>query len=311
MLYIIYRDYPVSNYILEGLIKNSNVTLVKISVLQISLYMRMIYWIERFFAINICPTVRFSHDNISVFHRIKKDDNILLWDFMQYVDIKYIIKTVSSSQNYLWIWNTITKSQGKEIRYYRKNGIKLCTFDPQDAKQYNLTLLNQVFRNMHKNNAIECYDFFFIGKDKGRSHFLEQLAQTLIQGGYRIKFLLLADKDTFYSPNGHLEFLSQSISYLTVLGLIAQSRVIVDITKSDQTGITLRVLEAAFAGKKILTNNKNVKHLDFYNNKNILILDDVMPSLRQLENFMQSEASFYDLNILSQYSIDEWIKYFL
>lgn len=311
MLYIIYRDYPVSNYILERLIKNFDVTLVKVPVLQMSLQMRMIYWVERFFAINICPTVRFSHDNISVFHKIHKDDKILLWDFMQCVDIKYIIKTVNSSQKYLWIWNTITKSQGKEIRYYRKIGIKLCTFDPQNAKQYNVTLLNQVFRNMHKSNVIECYDFFFIGKDKGRSRFLEQLAKTLVQGGYRIKFLILADKDTFHSPSEYLEFLPQSIPYLTILDLIAQSRVIVDITKSNQTGITLRVLEAAFAGKKLLTNNKNVEYLDFYNSKNMLILDDAMPSLRQLENFMQSEASFYDLNILSQYSIDEWIKYFL
>ena len=311
MLYIIYRDYSVSNYILERLIKNLDVTLVKVPVLQMSFYMRMIYWIERFFTINISPTSRFSRDNISIFHKIKKDDKILLWDFMQCVDIKYITQIVDSSQNYLWVWNTITKSQRKDIEYYRKNGIKLYTFDPQDAMQYNITLLKQVFRNIPKNNIIECYDFFFIGKDKGRSLFLGRLAQTLIQGGYRIKFLLLADKDTLYSSNGHLEFLSKSISYLTILDLITQSRVIVDITKSDQTGITLRVLEAAFAGKKLLTNNKNVEHLDFYNSKNIMILSDIMPSLKQLENFMQSETSSYDLNILSQYSIDEWIKYFL
>jgi len=271
----------------------------------------MIYWLERLLAINICPTVRFSDDNISVLHKIKKDDKILLWDFMQYVDIKYIIKVSDSKQCYLWIWNTITKSQKKEIRYYRKKGIKLCTFDSQDAKQYDVTLLNQVFRNIGETNTIEYYDFFFIGKDKGRRQFLERLAQTLIQSGYRIKFLLLADKNTVHSSNKYLEFLSQPMPYLAILDLIAQSRVIVDITKSNQTGITLRVLEAAFAGKKLLTNNRYVECLDFYDDKNILILDDTMPSFKQLEKLVHSEAPFYDMNILSQYSIEEWIKYFL
>lgn len=93
-----------------------------------------------------------------------------------------------------------------------------------------------------------------------------------------MKFLLLADKDVDY-PTQYLEVLHRSISYMEILELISQSRVIVDITKSNQVGITLRVLEAAFMGKKLLTNNKCVKELDFYNEKNMLIIDDTMCSL--------------------------------
>lgn len=310
MLYIVYRDYPVSNYILERLAESIDIRLVKVPVLRLSFLMRMIYWLERILGINISSSARFSHDNILIFHKIGKEDKILLWDFMQCVDVKYIIKITKSLHVYLWIWNTIKESQKKEIAYYKRKGIKLYTFDEIDAQQYDITLLNQVFRTLPEKKTIEKYDFFFIGKDKGRYQFLERLAESLVQKGYRVKFLLLADNSVNYSSQ-YLEILPQSIPYLMTLELVAQSCVIVDITKSDQVGITLRVLEAAFMGKKLLTNNKNVKELDFYNERNMLIVDDTMFSLTQLDGFMQYEVSPYDQNILSQYSIDKWIEYFL
>lgn len=310
MLYIVYRDYSVSNFILEKLAKRPDIKLVQVSDLQLSLFMRVIYWFERTFSVNICPLARFSSENISVFHKIKEDDKVLLWDFMQCVDVKYIIKTVKSSRIYLWIWNTIGESQKKEITYYKRKGITLCTFDKNDAKQYDIILLNQVFKALSNRNVMEKYDFFFIGKDKGRYQFLERLAGELVQKWYSVKFLLLADRDVDYSTQ-YLEVLPCPISYMETLELIAQSRVIVDITKSNQVGITLRVLEAAFMGKKLLTNNECVRDLDFYNEKNMLIIDDTMCSLEQLDSFMQYEVSLCNQDILSKYSIDKWIEYFL
>lgn len=310
MLYIVYKDYSVSNFILEKLAKRTDIKLVQVSDLQLSLFMRVIYWFERTFSVNICPLARFSSENIFVFHKIKEDDKVLLWDFMQCVDVKYIIKTVKSSRIYLWIWNTIGESRKKEITYYKRKGITLCTFDKMDAQKYDIILLNQVFRDLPDKNFMGKYDFFFIGKDKGRYQFLEWIAGALVQKRYCVKFLLLADRDVDY-PTKYLEVLHRSISYMETLELISQSRVIVDITKSNQVGITLRVLEAAFMGKKLLTNNKWVKELDFYNEKNMLIIDDTMCSLAQLDRFMQHEVSLYNQDVLSKYSIDKWIEYFL
>ena len=125
---------------------------------------------------------------------------------MQCVDVKYIIKTVKSSRIYLWIWNTIGESHKKEITYYKRKGITLCTFDKMDAQQYDIILLNQVFRDLPDKNFMGKYDFFFIGKDKGRYQFLEWIAGALVQKKYCVKFLLLADKDVDY-PTQYLSLI--------------------------------------------------------------------------------------------------------
>ena len=60
MLYIVYKDYSVSNFILEKLAKRTDIKLVQVSDLQLSLFMRVIYWFERTFSVNICPLARLA-----------------------------------------------------------------------------------------------------------------------------------------------------------------------------------------------------------------------------------------------------------
>ena len=79
--------------------------------------------------------------------------------------------------------------------------------------------------------------------------------------------------------------------------------------KNGQEGLTLRVLEALFYSKKLITNNKNIKKYDFYNPNNIFIwgVDDE----KNLLNFINSDYITIEENILNRYSYDSWINRFI
>jgi hypothetical protein len=50
---------------------------------------------------------------------------------------------------------------------------------------------------------------------------------------------------------------------------------ILEVVQNNQAAVTLRTLEAIYYGKKLLTNNKNIKKYSFYNPKYIQVFSDV------------------------------------
>ena len=81
---------------------------------------------------------------------------------------------------------------------------------------------------------------------------------------------------------------------------------IFDIEHPLQRGLTIRSIEALGAGKKLITTNKSIVEEDFYNPKNIYILDR--------ESLLEIPLSFFDSpfqpiaeDIYYKYSISGWI----
>ena len=82
-------------------------------------------------------------------------------------------------------------------------------------------------------------------------------------------------------------------------------RQILDIPKTNQTGLTLRVLEALYFNKKIISTNSELKNYDFYHPNNILVLDD---SLKVDISFFDSPYVPVDNNTLGKYTAESWIR---
>ena len=83
---------------------------------------------------------------------------------------------------------------------------------------------------------------------------------------------------------------------------------IVELVQENQSGMTLRVLEGLFLGKKILTDNLFIKKSELYNPMNIFILGE--SSWEGLEEFIESEFVEYEHGVLSKYMFDVWIDNF-
>ena len=84
--------------------------------------------------------------------------------------------------------------------------------------------------------------------------------------------------------------------------LVGQSRAVVDINKPEQTGLTIRTLEALGAGRKLITTNAQIQLEPFYSPDVIDIIDRRQPRLNV--EFVRSPGICTDI---TQQRIDYWL----
>jgi len=86
-----------------------------------------------------------------------------------------------------------------------------------------------------------------------------------------------------------------------------ESVAILDIEHPLQVGLTMRTFEAMGASKKLITTNQRVKNMDFYNSKNIMVIDrNNIPNI-PLE-FFESPYEHLADEIYYKYSLNGWLN---
>jgi len=75
---------------------------------------------------------------------------------------------------------------------------------------------------------------------------------------------------------------------------------------SKTSGPDLRVFEAMGMHKKIITNNPDIAHYDFYDPQNILIINQA--SIEIPESFLTSAYRPIPEPIYQKYTLDSWVK---
>lgn len=101
-------------------------------------------------------------------------------------------------------------------------------------------------------------------------------------------------------------FSYESMQKAQIGQIFHQSRAILDIEHPLQRGMTMRVLETLGAGKKLITTNRHIAEEDFYDPRNIMIID---------RNNVNIDIDFFDQpyfrppdNIVDRYSIAGWME---
>ena len=84
------------------------------------------------------------------------------------------------------------------------------------------------------------------------------------------------------------------------------SKVALDVQFGTQTGLTMRTIESLASQTKLITTNAQVKKYDFYNSKNICVIDKENPVVPK--EFLESEYVNIPEEILYKYSLHNWIK---
>lgn len=175
---------------------------------------------------------------------------------------------------------------------------KLCfSFDHNDCDNFNFIYYNQYInqdKSLLPKAKIINNDFYFIGMDKGRREIVENLVNKLKEINPEFRFSINIKRE----PKNKLEkYLSNlfynkhvtHIPYHKNLEYISSSNVVIDIVKNGQTGITLKALEALIYGKKLITNNSMITNYDFYNDKQIYILNEQDDEYRRLDFFLKNK----------------------
>lgn len=202
-----------------------------------------------------------------------------------------------------WYWNPVCNSiSPKKIS---RKYCELWSFDVNDCKKYDMKYNSTYYFNCL--NAIEndvIYDMFFIGRDKGRYETIRCLESEIQSMGYSTNFMIIKNAT---SPS--FGMFSKFLPYKDVIDFVKKSKCIVEFNQEGQMGLSLRVMEAIFYDKKIITNNHSIKNEVFYDENRIFIINDY--NHKDIKKFINLDYCKIDDSIKEYYDFKNWISRFV
>ena len=158
---------------------------------------------------------------------------------------------------------------------------KIFSYDKSDAIKYGLDYLDEMYYSDKRKDQDEDvkYDTYFIGRLKpGRQKQINVLFEFLKGKGLKNDFeIWLPSEDSkHYDKNALIQgvnYFKKSKTYDEVLREVQRANCIIELMQVGQQAPSLRYFEAVVFNKKLLTNNKNVINLNYYDPKYIKIFE--------------------------------------
>lgn len=247
------------------------------------------------------------------------EDTVLFFAVKHLKDLCILDREVAAARKSVYLWDPLSSiCRGPYRRWeYRtfvgRLGMDIYTFDPVDAATLGVGYLPQVYRRPDAAltaAAAPASDVFFIGQDKHRSRQLARVAALLSEAGLTADLHIFRDRHTQEEPSLRPYYTDSRVPYEATLPLVAASRCLLELVQKGQHGLTLRVMEALFMQKKLMTNNAAVISYDFYHPDNILVLTPATTAA-DVARFMARPMHPIAADVVARHDISVWIRHFL
>ena len=191
---------------------------------------------------------------------------------------------------------------------------KIYSFDDKDIEKHGferLTNYNYLpFLSQEKQNPSE--DALYITSyDKKRIKQLDILSQKFEE--LRLKFDLYVIgkkswKNQLMKPftRNKIVFTRKRINHENLPEFYKRTKVILDLMRENQYGLSFRVFEAMALEKKIITDNEKIKNYDFYNPNNILVLNKDFSNITK--EFFETPYQSLPEEIYKKYTLEKWVE---
>lgn len=239
---------------------------------------------------------------------LNKYDVVIVFDSnSSWKILSYIKKKNSDLRIIAWYWNIVTRKKKIPDKYRQFS--EVWSFDQQDCLKYKMQKNIQFYFYSEKRQYIPLkYDAVFIGKDKGRWEIIMNLKRRLEH--CNLKLYINVVKDTSIIKRLQLKNrknkYEELMDYEEVLKKIDESSCIIDVPQSGQSGLTVRVLEALFYKKKLISTDKSLCSYNFYRPENILIWNKECDDNKIINFFKKPYKEVADI----QFSFEKWIENF-
>ena len=181
------------------------------------------------------------------------------------------------------------------------------SFEKEDCEKFNLKFAtNWIYSENNtatKQNDFE-YDVFTIGSIDKRLPILIRIAEELKSKNINFKFITYSKKQK--ASDDKITYINKFIPLSEVDYYVTRSKVLLDINRTGQIGLTFRVFESLGLEKKLITTNSDIKNYDFYNPNNILVIDEKHPVIPV--DFFKSEYEKLPASTYGKYTLEGWIN---
>lgn len=279
--------------------------LTKLQYLQKKLFPKSEEKLIKYYYNNIFENIKSKiYDYILVI----KGDKVPEW-FISNLKDKY-----TESQFILYQWDSIKRLQNfNNIKKYFNS---ILTFDRLDSIEYGYKFRPLFYKDIYLNNEENTkeYDVFFSGYlHSDRYNVLKKLINNYIN--LKIKHHLYIRKIEFLKEqikkfvkieklydNSLVNFVS--INDFENMEWMRKSKAVLDLHHPQQSGLTIRTIEALAMGNKIITTNEDIKNYEFYNPKQICVINrntiEIPFDFFQTYNYFTSKEK-------EKYSLEQWV----
>lgn len=171
---------------------------------------------------------------------------------------------------------------------------RVYALDKKDAKNYGWGFFGPVLSSeMLPTDDFPCSDLFFIGQNKGRLDAIHQVFNWARSCGLTTDFHVVGvpEEEQLHMPG--IEY-NRKLPYSEVLSRMGSARCIVDLVPQGRPYLTLRGYESVVFGKKLLTNNPEVRMMPYYDPRQMCVSE-------RLDNI---DPKFLDDSYIAQYMGD-------
>ena len=189
-------------------------------------------------------------------------------DFLLNDELKYVTDRAKIKIVYYWdSFDNIPRYE-RTLPFFDKK----YSFEPRDVAKYNLNFLTNFYYNTERNPK-PSNDIYFIGTFDERIAIIQDVLQSVIKFDKKVQILLQSKNKKIIQKyqSDYITFLPKPITFEESEKLYNNSKIILDVQKTIQKGLTFRVFEAVGKGKKLITTNEDIVNYDFYNPNNIFI----------------------------------------
>jgi len=181
------------------------------------------------------------------------------------------------------------------------------SFEKEDCANFNLKFAsNWIYNSENATNENQFeYDVFNISSIDKRLPILKRIAANLASQNSKFKFIIYDKKQKDNDEN--ITYIRSHMPLSEVNDYISRSKVLLDINRLGQSGLTFRVFESLGLEKKLITTNTDIKNYDFYNPNNILIIDEKNPIIPM--EFFENEYEKIPDSILEKYTLKGWTNH--
>lgn len=234
--------------------------------------------------------------------------------------IARILKAFPSSEKRLWLWDSI--STYPQMESYLSLFDRQFSFDPADCEKYRLEYLPDYYDSECLKNEAETKapssDICFIGSVwPERYAFLERFKKAMEKEGlvcsfhYYVSspkifwFYKLTSKEFRHAKKK--DFIFKPIPLAQKNAIEQASRAFVDIHVGAQVGLSMRSIESAVMGKKLITTCPQTTTYDIYDPHNVALITEM--------DFSAVSAAFVRSSFIplasdpkSRYSVARWAE---
>ena len=142
---------------------------------------------------------------------------------------------------------------------------RVLTYDKYDAEEYDFTWFGYTYYSSFAfidSDPIES-DVYYVGYDKGgRENLVKNVFRHLQNNQCNSRFDVVASSTSV--KDSDFLYLAEKISYPQVVSRVKSSNCILELLQENQEAQSIRYFEAVVYNKKLLTNNRHLQELPFY-----------------------------------------------